>query len=216
MNLYINFYQDKHIDRQKELEYCLRANLDVPELKRIYLFVEEKDLQYTKEIIKNSNKVTLLKVSSRPLYNDYFNYSKNNPDDINIVSNTDIIMSSKSLKTLKKWNWKDYCLALSRWDLREDLIEKNAIHYNHADSQDTWMVKGSFPNIPEANFTLGKKGCDNRIAFLLNINYTVINASRQIKTYHYHNSQIRNYAPQGINKDVVKPPYKIIKSTGLK
>lgn len=214
MNLYINFYKDKNPDRQKELEYCLAANQEIEELNRIYLFIEEKDIAYTKTLPINW-KVILVKASGRPAYNDYFRFTNKHPEDINIIANTDIIMDSTSLKMLLEWDWMDRCLALSRWDLREDLIIDNAVHYKHWDSQDTWIVKGKFPNMPEATFTLGMKGCDNRIAYLLNRTHKVINASLQIRTYHYHNSQIRNYAPQGIDKDVVRPPYKIIKATGL-
>ena len=82
--------------------------------------------------------------------------------------------------------------------------------HNRRDSQDCWIVKGRFKDIPQANFTLGKKGCDNKIAYLLSKYYDVINPSQSIRTFHLHLTNIRNYAPHGTSEDLVPPPYKFL------
>ena len=105
-------------------------------------------------------------------------------------------------------------MALSRWDIKtHDFAVVR--HFAEKDSQDTWALLGGFPEIPEANFPLGKKGCDNRIAHLLSNHFDVINPSKEIITYHYHISGIRNYAPQGTNEDLVAPPYKFLDCDSL-
>jgi len=216
INLYVNFYQDKNPERQEELTYCLKANIATEQIDRVYIFLEEKDLEFTQDIVGESEKVRLLKVSKRPSYNDYFKFTHRHPEDINIIANTDIIIGAKGLKQLNRWNWKNYCLALSRWDLIEGLERHEAKHYNHSDSQDTWILKGAFPDIPLANFTLGVAGCDNRIAYELSKHFHMVNAAHTVKTYHYHITGIRNYHnKKGRPKVTIRPPYKKINSTGL-
>ena len=99
------------------------------------------------------NKYLLLKLETivfegRPTYNDYFKLTEEHPNGINIISNTDMIMDAPSIKRLKGWEWGNNCLALSRWDfINNDLVYNQTIHFNRADSQDVWMVKGAFPQI---------------------------------------------------------------------
>jgi len=87
--------------------------------------------------------------------------------------------------------------------------------YNRRDSQDAWIVQGNFKQIPEANFPLGKKGCDNKIAFLLSKKYIMLNPSRTIRTFHLHLTNVRNYAPHGTKEDLIPPPYKLIQPTNM-
>lgn len=209
-NLYLNFYQDKEPTRQKELEACLLKNLDNGAFDRYIIVIDKKDVDYLKGLT-NDKRVFIVATSCRPSYNFYFKLSHNYPDDINIIANTDIVIEEDTILRLKGWNWKNYCLALSRWDYTDDTMDKNkSIHWAHRDSQDVWMVKGRFKDIPEADFPLGKKGCDNRIAFLLDKYYIVINPSNSIRIFHYHLTNIRNYAPHGTKKDLVEPPYKLV------
>ena len=216
-NLFINFYQDKNSARQRELNICTLSNIHNPEIDTINVLVESIHVKALIDLIQeveedSQTKVNIIKFEGRPTYNNYFKFTEKYPNDINILSNTDIIIGISSLSRLKKWDWKNYCLAICRWDfVNQSLSKKEATHYNHADSQDVWMVKGSFPQIKGAEFGLGYRGCDNSIAHLLKTNYQVINPSVDIKTYHYHLTEIRNYIHANGQMDAaIPPPYHLM------
>ena len=163
------------------------------------------------------NKISVIPFEGRPTYNDYFKLTEQYSNDINIISNKDIIIGEESLEKLKKWNWKNYCLALSRWDFVSHSLSRNeSVHFNRPDSQDTWMVKGAFAPIKNIDFGLGIAGCDNAIAERLSQVYSVINPSLEIKTYHYHLTGVRNYLDENnLPKERVSPPYKLMSPTLL-
>ena len=210
-NLFINYYIDKNTKRNNELVTCLIKNLENKAIDRLIIVLSSKDKDSLKSVLKEKSKVFIIIYEGRPSYNFFFKLTNQFPDDINIIANTDIIISEPTAQRLKEWHWRNYCLALSRYDYIDDkLVDNQAIHYNKRDSQDVWIVKGRFKNIPLATFPLGKKGCDNRIAYLLSRFYHVINPSFSLRTYHYHLSDIRNYAPHGTSIDLVPPPYKLV------
>lgn len=221
-NLFINYYVDKNISRQNELEICVLSNIYNKELDSINVFCGRKHIKNFENLLEKvqgtfSDKVRIHEFDDRPTYNDYFRLTHIFPDDINIIANTDMIIDESSLQQLKKWHWGRYCLALSRWDfINGELKKEDAIHFNRADSQDVWIVKGSFPIIDGVNFGLGVAGCDNKIAHLLSNYYEMLNPSLNIKTYHYHLSQVRNYTnSQGLPINRVDPPYKLIPPSSL-
>lgn len=219
MHLYINFYTDNNYFRNQELCVCLVANLFNKEISKTHIFIAKKDIKPFKELTKQipSEKYELLIKETRPSYNDFFKETEKNPNSINIIANTDIILCENSLQKLKKFNWENKVLALSRWDLLDKSLDiSSARFHNHADSQDTWIKKGSFPQIEEADFCLGTAGCDNKIAFLLGKQFKVINPSIDIKTYHLHLSNIRNYiSTTGQIENRIPPPYKMVKPIWL-
>lgn len=215
-NIYLNLYQDKHPTRQHEIEACLLKNLENKDFDRFIIVISKDDREYLKSLVKEDERVYIVVMDDRPTYNFYFKLTHQYPDDINIIANTDIVIESDTIKRLKGWNWRNYCLALSRWDYLDDTMSAaRSKHHANRDSQDVWAVKGRFKSIPEADFPLGKKGCDNRIAYLLDKYYIVINPSQSIRTFHYHLTNIRNYAPHGTSKDLVLPPYMMVVPTKL-
>jgi hypothetical protein len=86
-------------------------------------------------------------------------------------------------------------VALTRWcpdhghRIINDQIE---IYHNHDRSQDVWIWKNILKNYEdkECNFTLGKLGCDNKIAYIFHqMGYKVLNPSLEIITYHLHKEE---------------------------
>ena len=192
-------------------------NIFNPELDSVNVLVESKDVDAFIDLVMDvgeefQKKITIFTCESRPTFNNYFKYSEKYPNDINIIANLDIVVGEECMNRLKNWDWKNYCLAICRWDfINEDLVKEDATHFNHADSQDVWMVKGSFPQIKGADFGLGKRGCDNSIAYLLKTHYQVINPSMDMKTYHYHLTCIRNYIhANGQMDEAIPPPYHLM------
>jgi len=123
-------------------------------------------------------------------------------------SDVDLHGTTLTLSDLKGSN-------LNGIDLTDTLSDR--VNFQQTDLRNAILVNmiasgSSFAGaqIEGADFTLGIAGCDNKIAHLLNKHYTLKNPSLSIKTYHLHNTNIRNY----INFSHVErlpPPYFTIK-----
>lgn len=177
IRLFYNYYEDKHPDRKKEIDFCLQQNLNNPHLNTI-----------------------IFETPSKPTYNTFFHKINEitGPDDINIICNSDIFFDD-SISLVSTIETRSV-YVLCRWDWHS---ADHVVFANRPDSQDTWIIKGKVENV-FGDFCLGVLGCDNRIAYEFNkAGYRVSNPSKSIKTYHVHNSGIRNYT----KKDVVPPPY---------
>jgi hypothetical protein len=203
MNLFINPYNDKNTDRQKELEQCLLKNCINKEIKLIYCIV---DFEFDNKGFSEDEKIVYIKSSTRPKFNDFFNIINiySNKDTINAIVNSDIYFDEESVRLIEENIKSDECYALSRWDVKDGGIIKL---FNRPDSQDCWVFKGPIKKIPDCGFNLGIPGTDNAIANRIELaGYKILNPSKDIKTYHLHNSGIRNYT----SKDRIPPPYKLI------
>lgn len=178
IRLMYNYYEDKNIHRKREIDFCLQKNLDNKLL--------------TTVIIETPNK---------PTYNYFFDRINRitGPNDINIICNSDIFFD-ETIGLVSSYLSNKQVFALSRWNW---MNQHNIAFYDRADSQDTWIIKGPIENV-YGNFTLGIPGCDNRIAYEFHkAKYAVTNPSKSIKSYHVHNSGIRNYT----SNEVIPEPY---------
>ncbi len=185
IRLFYNYYEDKHPLRKREIDACLQKN-------------QENKLITT----------VVLKCDTKPTYEYFFEQINKvtGPDDINIICNSDIFFD-ETIELANHIKHKQL-FALSRWDY---LHPWRIVFFDRADSQDTWIVRGKVEGV-FGSFTLGTRGCDNRIAHEFNkAGYEVLNPGKSIKTYHLHNSGIRNYTMA----DVVPPPYLTVKPTTL-
>jgi hypothetical protein len=216
-NLILNYYKDEVKDRNLEILTCFMENLNNDYINNIVVISTENDYSSLIEnLVDNKNKIIPILTEVRPTYNDYFSITRdlfNNENNINIISNLDIIIPKETLysemsKTINDYIDNKTCLALSRWNIQKD---NTYVHFDRSDSQDTWIFLGGVPNIDGADFTLGKRGCDNKISYLLDENgYHVINPSKTLKTYHLHLTNIRNYLKI---VDIIPRPYKLLKPT---
>lgn len=202
---FVNFYVDKNLDRQREIEICLDNNL-LSGYDRITLIVEQQDYEYTAAIIRNSNRkcdVVVAVSDRRPVFQDYFDLMDVDPEILNFWSNSDIFIESKELDKLKSLPWdQNLGVCLSRWDLTTE----GAFLLDRQDSADFWAVKGpcSIKNFSCSN----GPGVDNRLAWELNnAGYKVVNPSRDIATYHLHLQGGNNY------REGNKPDGAVIQST---
>lgn len=211
--LYQNFYIDKNPVRQKELDLCLKKNIECKHIDKIVLITDLTGQEYvSKNFATTPHKIVMSSHSSRPTYNEYFELTqKMFPDNIHVISNTDIYFD-ETLEIVRNFNWesKKTCMAICRWNLE---YNGEIVHYNAKDSQDVWIFYGAVQKMNEADFTMGLCGCDNKIAHIISENgYDVINPSLSIKTIHVHTSNIRNY---NIVTDRVPGPYKIIEPSSI-
>jgi hypothetical protein len=212
INLFTTFYIDKNPERQAELDFCLKKNLNAGFTNVVILVESEDVLSYIKENTQYEEFLVIGK-HSRPSFNDFL-FEMDKPEyskAVNIISNTDIFFEDLDIyrQVYKDENNARTSLALSRWDY---FANGSSVHFDRWDSQDTWVFYGNTKFRTSIDFTMGVAGCDNRFAHEIKQNgYNVINPSKTIKTYHYHETNIRNYLDDsGIPKDRVPEPYLLV------
>ena len=193
INLFVNHYQCGDKIRQKELDYCFKANEINPLIDRIINF---------------PNRIT---------YNDFFKETLSYPNDINILANTDIYFN----ETIEKVNEikENECYAITRSELKGDeVVTFDEMHIYNKEakskhSQDVWIFRGSVKNVI-ANFHLGVPGCDNRVAFEIGKSYKLKNPCYSIQCVHKHKEEARNYnIPEGYGQRI-SMPYRFVEPDG--
>jgi hypothetical protein len=217
--LFINYYCHPSEDRNAEYEFCLQKNASV--FDKVFIMVESF-IECIKRIDKikqhGSCHVLVSPDNKRPTFQSFLNQIKREyfANSINVIANSDIFFETtnqleQSMLSLDEENRNKIAFALSRWDWSPN---KEPVLFNRPDSQDAWCFYGNknIDNIKNVDFSLGIAGCDNRFAYELEAaNYNVINPSKTIHTFHYHDTQLRTYInDNGTVKETIPPPYKLI------
>ena len=213
MILLTEFFR-KHPARNSEFDACLNENIKNPLITKIVLFIDDPSVEPDERFTKHE-KITLHKIPSRPTYQDFFTYANQNfENEFCILANADIIVG-QDIKQIESRNSKEEFYALTRWDLKkkEDGTFSSVFFENSRGiaqgSQDTWIFKTPV-NIKGCDFSMGRPGCDNKLAHLAKESgYKVTNPSLAIKTYHLHESGIRNYS----GRDIVPGPWQVVPAT---
>ena len=206
------FFKHKSSDRFQEIKECLRQNCINPHIDRIVL-INEKDYSSEFKSISGSRKIQQIISGKRLTYADFLKYVHTYvPANVyTILCNADIFFKD-SLLDLHKINMTDKMLGLLRWDVPAlpaltqsnrlediDLDGASKIFGPRADSQDTWIflsdsIKSRNWDYKKLDFELGQAGCDNAFAGqILRQKFLLSNPSLSFKTFHLHNTNIRNY-----------------------
>lgn len=199
--------------REREIRLALEKNLACPTVDKIVLLNEKIYLD-----LPASSKLEQVNIGKRLTYYDMLSYIKVSvpKDTIVVFSNSDIYVDD-SLRQLYSIDLNKKFLALLRYDVQENPAEEPVLFGPRADSQDTWILWSSsldFEITPnDFGFNFGVPGCDNALTLaMLQKKFIVSNPALSIKTYHLHNSNIRNY----IVSDVLdKPVFLYAEPTGI-
>ena len=197
INLFTSYFKHPNIKRQEELNFCRDINAKL-NFNFIYTYYDDE----------------------LPNYSSFFEKFNSYPNDINILTNSDIFFDNEALEQIRTYftNLNDEdrrttCMSLTRW---EYINENTNIAPKSQDSQDTWIFYGEV-NYDESidDVTLGTPGCDNRILaeLLYRYKYNVINPSLTIKTYHYHltGDETRTYLDSSFQRTrMVVGPYEFL------
>ncbi len=198
VRILINYYVDPNPDRNEELLLCLKENCNNSEVDEVCCFTEVDPPDF--------GSVEKINFGGRPSFQDFFQHINRVAEfnDISIICNSDIYLTAKDISLIKHNLKPDECYVLSRYDLNHD---GEAVLFDRADSQDTWVFRGKI-NVPKScRYNLGKAGIDNAIAERLHsAGYEVKNPSKSIKTYHVHTTNIRRYNPT----DAIEKPYLLV------
>lgn len=188
VNLFTTLYTEKSPERDEELLTCLRLNCQLGTLVRVYV------LEEAPHRLPESEKVRVIRVAARPTFNDVFSAVReySSTDDLNFITNTDIYLCDESVRLCQRYLRENEVFALSRWEVSPD---RTRVRLNWGSrTQDVWVFRGH-PRQVQGEFYMGKLGCDGRLAWeLTNAGHRVRNPCRDIRVYHLHNSQIRNYS----------------------
>lgn len=217
--LVYQFFIHSNKERYKEIRHCLKCNIKLNLFKKIILLNERI---YTKEELglteKEMEKIEQININKRLKYIDVFLQIKRiGLNGYVVFCNSDIFFD----ETIE--NIRRSCLSITKsvytllrfeYDPHKRLSKCKL--FNHPktnkprpDSQDAWIyhtnqLETTGDLIRGANFKLGMPGCDNKITYILTqLGYKCINVPYNVKTYHYHSTQIRNYNIT----DVIPPPY---------
>ncbi len=193
------FFKHSNRRRFREIKNCLIKNCECPEIDKIVL-INEKDYSEEWADIKGSDKIQQIISGTRLTYADFLKYVSNDvPNNVFVaLCNADIYFDESVLE-LSKINMNDRMLALLRWNDDGSGKDTAKIFGPRDDSQDAWIflsnsIKSRTFDYSNFNFQLGRAGCDNAFAGeILRNRFFISNPCYNIKTYHIHNTNIRNY-----------------------
>ena len=212
--LLTTYYEAKNPERQAEYDFCINKN-KVADFDQIYILVENNK---EKESASDKFGVEVINIGRRPTFRDFFVFYSNEEfaDSINVVANTDIFFLNMqevdaNIHRLQKGK---SCFALTRYDFH---LNRPSHLYDYPDSQDTWIFNGNekLLDVQNIDFTMGLAGCDNRLAYeLQQVGFEVLNPSKTIKTFHYHDVPLRTNADSTGQQIVrIPPPYLLLPTT---
>lgn len=194
INLITSFYLSKNIQRQKELDDSLINNNKCLYIKKIHLFLDnEKCSEYLNQLISDRSKIVIIRIGNQPLYSDLFEYANTLPNEICMISNSDIwlkeIKNYDLVTTLTQNNNIVYSLTRHEHDNSTPLIDK------YIGSHDVFMFNSPINSniITYINHIQNVWGSENVVLYELNkLQYKIYNPCRDIVTVHEHKSGERN------------------------
>ena len=186
LNVIAQFYEDKDPGRALELEECLRRNLDCPWVSSVHQLVEAQTV--LPEWATSHPKLVEQRVEGRLTYAGAFAYA-----NLHLQGKTVCLMNADTfVDPLSSWREiRDldprFVLCQSRHDLQADgslQMSKPLIKGFGAVSQDAWIWRSPL-SVPNADFELGRLGCDNAIAHRFKAaGYVLLNRGSVLKIGH--------------------------------
>ena len=210
INFITQFFIHSDNKRNNEIKLCLKNNVNNNKINNIYLLNEK--IYTDNELGITNNKIIQMNINKRLEYSDIFSFVHNNKlKGYIIFANSDIYLD-ENINILKYTylNEEKSMMALLRYE------KDNKIFGPRYDSNDTWIFHSNF-NIDSKyhkpfNYQFGKPGCDNKFNYLCKVlGYKIINCPNKIKTYHVHETEIRNYT----DNDKINGPYLMIEPLGF-
>ncbi len=197
------FYQSGKSRRQRELEKCLKKNIECEYIDGILLLTDSP----MESPIKH-NKVHVLNTGHRLQYADIIRVIQDQtaliPNDAKVCfANSDIYLDD-TWQALWSIDLKNTFLSLLRYEESQDPNEEAKIFGPRPDSQDTWVLRADDVRsrqwkLQDLAFEFGRAGCDNAVNIeMLRHKFVVANPALTLKTYHVHASEYRTYNPNDV------------------
>lgn len=204
MILFQSYYNPKNKDRKKEIEYCLKRNLENPSIEKIVLFIDNENVKYPKH-----EKIEVFGLESQHLtFAEVFTYAcKLHKDSICCLINNDIFLDHEAFSNMSEIQnlvENNVVLSLSRheYNIHTKISERdeNFARLLFAHTQDAWVWKADF--VPkDSNFNVGTLGSDNAINHRLRESERIpINLGAKYKVHHVDAVRGKN-SKNFLNKD---------------
>jgi hypothetical protein len=214
IHVFTQFFVHRDPRRNLEIRECLRRNVANPHITRIHLLNERI---YTSGELGGGQCIEKVIQTQTPgqrrlTYQDVFHYvEKHQIQGFLVLTNADIFFDA-TLDQIRhgQLHEKRQMMALLRYEFNGASTATSPIFGPRFDSQDTWIFHSNF--VPSKGvvaskafaFEFGKPGCDNKMVYLARIlGYDVINDPRVVRTYHYHQTALRDYQ----TKDTISQPW---------
>ena len=181
-NIYLfnQFFIHEHTERYDEIKFCLKKNIELGLFTKIILLNERI---YTNQELGLSQEEMLMieqiDISKRLKFNDCFSeINKLQLKGYFVISNSDIFFD-KTIINLRKSclsKIKSMYMLLRFEYLKEKNLDNCKLYSDNNNipqdtSQDTWIYHSNFkPDnkvINNCNFSFGRPGCDNKIAYVM-------------------------------------------------
>ncbi len=208
------FFIHKDRARHAEILHCLKENVRLGAFERIYLINEriytaaemqlkECEMERVTQIVYDDGaRMTYAHVCRLVAEQGLRGYV--------VIANSDIFFDKTVAQVRRSClSVRRSLYALLRFEYnRERRLGYCKLFGPRPDSQDTWIYHTNFaPDdalVGQIDFMLGKPGCDNALVHrFYAAGYMIYNEPYNVKTYHYHTTQIRNYT----RADLVPTPY---------
>ena len=190
INLILQTYPEKNVDRLNELILCIVSNLQNNTVSKVINLCEGDSDNYLPDIIRDHSKYTCKTGFKRLTYKIAFDYSNEhlNGEIVGLI-NTDIMLDQNfKIDILQKVLIDKVVIANSRHEI--DLsngnvfLDENFKRMYHANTQDAWFYRTPI-QADNVDFELGLVGCDNAISHRLQIaGYIVFNMPERFKIIH--------------------------------
>ena len=190
VHILCQYYNDKNLERQREIDTCFRHNLANKNVASIVHFQEEcTELPLW---LKNHTKFHSTTCNERLTYKHAIDYANEFlKGELVCVCNADIFMYDQNdwstLYSFFEENPKSVA-ALSRHEYDGKHVTKDPLlsRMNYANAQDAWIFVPVLTEIQDIDFPLGTLGCDNAFADRLKTaGYTPYNFANEYKIIHY-------------------------------
>lgn len=203
------YYNITNKTRRKEVDACFFFNSSLEYVSKTIIFSENNAIP---ALSNNDNSISV-PISNRCDFALIFDHLKSlefTEDTVFILTNSDIFLSPNLSKLLPTLASNDF-LSLTRYESFDDpkpFLTRYPVLGKHSNTQDSWIFTGNFLRINSFNTSprifLGTPGCENALIYFLHQKgIRVWNLAMDIRTYHNHISDLRNYSE--VNR--VKLPY---------
>ena len=162
--IYTQYYRSRDAGRQRELDECLRRNLNHPRISKVMLFLEDDAPPLPKATVA----LEIIPSRDRLTYAEWFRWVRQQQHGIALLLNSDIYLDEGLEHLTSCLDSPDVFVALTRYNpVKADFHLNDYPHW----TQDVWGVRADalLPDslLYASGFPLGYPGCDNRIAFVL-------------------------------------------------
>jgi len=205
--LFQQFFIPSNEERYNEVKECIKKNVEDDKFDKIYLLNER--IYSDEELGVKNDKIVQINIGQRLTYESFFNHIHEKKGFI-VLSNGDIFFD-KTIKNVRTSVMREIksVQCLRRYEYVKGIeLDRCNLCPDIKSAQDTWIFHISkIKKIRDCNFFLGTPGCDNKFAHILRINdFVLLNDYQNIKTYHNHNSLVRNYT----NKNQLSRPFTFV------